>query len=104
MTTRFHFEDIKESDKQFLEKYFNDKKIGRLKKLLLHGNFELAKFDVNAKYRKRHDLFEVIVGLNFAGKGLRGEEKEHTLTEAFDLAFDRVISQLRKSESKLHDK
>ncbi len=104
MTTRFYFKDIKESDKQFLEKYFNDKKMGRLKKLLLHGNFELAKFDVNAKYHPRHDIFIVGVGLSFADKNLRSEENGHTLMEAFDLTFDRVINQLRKSESKLHDK
>src|SRR3989338_1533604 len=104
MTARFHFNNIKESDKQALERYFNDKKIGRLKKLLLHGNFELAKFNISAKYHKRHDIFIVGLGLDFAKKDLRSQEEGHALLEAFDLALDCIISQLRKSESKLHDK
>lgn len=105
MVTRFYFENIRESDKQLLEKYFQEKKLNRLSKLLLHGNFELAKFAVNAKYHQRHSIFLVRLGLNFAGKDLRSEEKSHSsLPEAFDLALDRIISQLRKSESRLHDK
>lgn len=104
MTTRFYFENIREPDKQILKDYFQEKKIGRLEKLLLHGSFALAKFDVNAKYHQRHDAFIVRIGLNFAAKNLRSEEKGQTLLEAFDMAFDRIINQLRKVESKLHDK
>lgn len=102
MTTRFYFENIRESDKGLLEKYFQEKKEKRLSKLLLHGNFELAKFVVNAKYHQRHDTFLVRLGLDFAGKDLRSEEAGHTLVESFDLAFDRIINQLRKFESKKH--
>lgn len=105
MTTRFYFENIKESDKRLLEDYFTEKKFGRLEKLLLHGNSALAKFAVNAKYRQRHNTFMVRIGLSFAKKNFRSEEISHSnLLESFDLAFDRVINQLRKSESKLHDK
>lgn len=104
MTARFYFEKIKELDKRFLEKYFQEKKISRLEKLLLHGNFGLAKFVVNAKYHQRHNVFIVRIGLNLAKNDLRSEEQCHTLLEAFDLAFDRIINQLRKTESKLHDK
>lgn len=105
MTTRFYFENIKESDKRLLEDYFAEKKIGRLERLLQHGNLELAKFAVNAKYHQRRNAFIVRVGLGFAKKSLRSQEISHAnLLEAFDLALDRVINQLRKSESKLHDK
>ncbi|MBI2626165.1 MAG: HPF/RaiA family ribosome-associated protein [Candidatus Nealsonbacteria bacterium] len=104
MTTRFYFKNIKESDKQLLEAYFQEKKIARLEKLLLRGNLELAKFAVDAKYHERHSIFIIRLGLNFAGKDLRSEEKSHSsLLEAFDLAFDRIINQLRKVESKKHD-
>lgn len=103
MTRRFYFENIKESDKQLLEKYFQEKKLVRLAKLLQHGNWELAKFISNAKYHQRHNVFIVRLGLNFAGKNLRSEEKsQSSLLEAFDLALDRIINQLRKIESKKH--
>lgn len=105
MTTRFYFQNLKESDKRLLEDYFAEKKAGRLEKLLQHGNFELAKLVVNAKYRQRHNAFTIKIGLNFAKTNLRSEEVGHnSLLEVFDLAFDRTIGQLRKSESRLHDK
>lgn len=104
MTTQFHFQEIKESDEQLLEKYCREKKLGRLEKLLQHGNFELAKFVVSAKYHSRHSVFLVRLGLNFSGKDLRAEDKGGALLEAFDLAFDRIINQLRRTESKRHDK
>lgn len=102
MTTRFYFENIKKPDKEFLEKDFQEKKLGRLSKLLLHGSFDLAKFVVNAKYHRRHDTFIIRIGLNFGRNDLMSEERGHTLLEAFDLAFDCIISQLRKIESKKH--
>ena len=104
MTARFYFEKIEESDKRVLEDYFRDKKLVRLEKLLQRGNLELAKFVVSAKYHQRHDTFIVRLGLNFVQKNLNSQESGHTLLEAFDLAFDRIINQLRKSESRLHDK
>lgn len=109
MTTRFYFENISEPEKTALENYFHEKKLGRLEKLLQrrqggHSNFELAKFAANAKYHKRHDFYIVRLGLNFAKNDLAAEEKGHLLTEAFDLALDRIVNQLRKSEDKLRDK
>jgi len=103
MTARFYFQNIKEPDKRLLEKYFHEKKFARLQKLLRHGSFELAKFAVSAKYHQRHDVFVVRLGLNFAKNDLAAEEKSGSLPEAFDLSFDRIISQLRKVESKAHE-
>lgn len=110
MTVRFYFENINVSEKIALENYFQEKKIGRLEKLLQrsqsgHSNFELAKFAVNAKYHRRHDAFTVRLGLSFARNNLRSEEVGHgNLLETFDLALDRIVNQLRKSGGKLHDK
>lgn len=96
MNARFYFKSIKDADKQLLEKYFQEKKLGRLEKLLTHGNKGLAKFIVNARYHQRHDVFIVSLGLNFASRDLNVINEGSTLLEAFDLALDRIISQLRK--------
>ena len=104
MTSRFYFEKIEESQKHLLEDYFQKKKLVRLEKLLRHGDLGLAKFAANAKYHQRHNVFIIRLGLNFAGKDLRSEEKGRNLLETFDLAFSRLINQLRKTEGKLHDK
>jgi ribosomal subunit interface protein len=98
MNIRFYFQKISETDKEKLKKYFNDKKLGRLVKLLQRGNLELAKFVLNAKYHSRHNIFLVRLGLKIINKDLRAEEKGRNLIEAFDLAFDSLIRQLRKLE------
>lgn len=103
MTSRFYFENINASGKSALENYFQEKKMIRLEKLLQHGNFELAKFTANAKYHSRHALFVVRLGLNFAKHNLAAQDQGHALLEAFDLAFDRIVSQLRKVESRKHE-
>lgn len=104
MITRFYFQKVKDSDKSLLEKYFQEKKIGRLKKLLLHGDFELAKLVINAKYHERHNTFVVGLELDFAKEKLNSEDAGHILLEAFDLALDRLINQLRQLDSKKHNR
>src|SRR3989338_95576 len=97
MRIRFCLQNINKADKEALENYFYDKKMARLKKLLQHGNFELAKFVLNAKYQLHRKIFLVRLGLKVARKDFTSEEKAYyNLTEAFDLAFDDLIIQLRK--------
>ncbi|MFH1841315.1 MAG: HPF/RaiA family ribosome-associated protein [Candidatus Nealsonbacteria bacterium] len=104
MNTRFYFEKIKQDDKKNLERYFQEKKISRLSKLLQHGNLEVANFILNAKYHQHHNIFLVRLRLTFTDKNLRSEDKSQNLLEAFDLAFDHLINQLRKIEDIRHNK
>ena len=104
MNIRFYFEEIKKADKEQLENYLKDKKLSRLTHLLQHGNLELAKFVVNAKYHRHHNVFLVRLGLKVVKHDLNAEEKSQNLLEAFDLALDDIIIQLRKLESLKHDK
>jgi len=99
MNVRFYFQEIDKASKEQLEKHFADKKLNRLTHLLQHGNLELAKFVLNAKYHKHHDIFIVRLGLKVAKKDFEAEEKNYNLIEAFDLAFNRLIDQLRKLET-----
>ena len=104
MKIRFHFQEIREADKKQLEKYLTEKKMSRLTRLLQHGNLALAKFILNAKYHERQNIYLVNLGLKISKNDFIAEKEGHTLLEAFDLAFDRLINQLRKLESKIHDK
>ena len=103
MTVRFYFENIIKIDKENLQKYFREKKLSRLEKLLQRGSFELAKFVLNAKYHRHHHINIVRLGLNIGKKDFESEEKSNNLIEAVDLAFDRLINQLRKLEGKRQD-
>ncbi len=102
MNIRFYFQEISKSGQEELEKYLGGKKLGRLTRLLQHGNLALAKFVLNAKYHKHHNIFAVRLGLKVARKNFEAEELSQSLIEAFDLAFDRLINQLRKLESLKH--
>jgi len=98
MNIRFYFQRINKTDKEKLEKYFSNKKLDRLVKLLQQGNLELAKFVLNAKYHVHHNIFVVRLGLEIAKNNLEVEEVSQNLIEAFDLAFDSLVGQLRKLE------
>ena len=104
MNIRFYFQEINKASKEQLEKHFSDKKLNRLTRLLQHGNLELAKFVLNAKYHRHHNIFIVRLGLKITKNDLEAEEKNYNLVKAFDLAFDRLIDQLRKLETIKHDK
>ena len=104
MNTRFYFQKISKIDREKLKKYFTEKKLNRLSRLLQHGNLELANLVVRTQYFQRHNAFEIKLNLSFAKKELIGEEKSHDLIRAFDLALDRLVNQLRKIESLRHDK
>ena len=104
MNIRFYFQKIKEEEKEDLEKYFDDKKIARILRLLQEKDLELANLVLNAKYHQHHNIFLVRLGLNIGRKNLFSEEKGHMLIEAFDLALDELVIQLRKLEEKRTNK
>lgn len=104
MNIRFYFQEVNKTGQEELEKHLAGKKLDRLIRLLQHGNMALAKFVVNAKYHKHHDIFAVRLGLEIAKNNFESEEVSHNLIEAFDLAFNRLSYQLRKAEKLRHDK
>jgi len=102
MKIRFYFQEINKASQERLEKYLGGKKLDRLTHLLQHGNLALAKFVLNAKYHKHHNIFAVRLGLGIAKNNFEAEELSQDLIKAFDLAFDRLINQLRKLENLRH--
>ena len=102
MNIRFYFQEINKASQEGLEKYLGGKKLDRLTRLLQHGNLPLAKFVLNAKHHKHHNVFAVRLGLEVARDNFEAEELSQNLIKAFDLAFDRLIDQLRKLESLKH--
>jgi ribosome-associated translation inhibitor RaiA len=104
LSLRLYFQKISEKDKKELKKYFDDKKLSRLTKLIQGKDLELAKLSFNAKYHQHNNIFLVRLRLRTVKKDIRSEEKGQALIEAFDLAFDKLISQLRKLKDIKHDK
>ncbi len=104
MNIRFYFQEINKVGQEELEKYLAGKKLDRLTRLLQHGNLALAKFVVNAKYHSHHNIFTVRLGLEIVKNNFEAEEVSHNLIEAFELAFNKLVYQLRKAEKSRHDK
>jgi ribosome-associated translation inhibitor RaiA len=104
MNIRFRYQDVNQEDKEKLEKYFDDRKLLRLTKLIQPKDLELANLDLNAKYHQHNSIFLVKLVLEISGRNLRAEDSGKFLTEAFDLAFDTLVDQLRKLEDKRTDK
>ena len=104
MNIRFYFQEINKAGQEELKKYLAGKKFNRLTHLLQHGNLALAKFVVNAKYHSHHNIFVVRLGLEIAKNNFESEEVSHNLIEAFELAFNKLVGQLRRVEKSRHDK
>jgi ribosome-associated translation inhibitor RaiA len=94
MRIRFYFQEINKAGQEELEKYLSGKKLDRLTRLLQRGNLALAKFVLNAKYHRHHNIFTVRLGLAIAKNNLEAEEVSHDLIEAFNSAFNKLIYQL----------
>ncbi len=104
MNIHFYFGKVAENCKKILGEYVTDRKINRLNRLLQHGNFELADLKISSEYFTRHNAFLIKLDLKIARKHLIAEEKSHDITKGFDSALDRLISQMRKTESIRHKK
>ena len=104
MNIRFYFQEINKAGQEELEKHLGEKKLDRLTRLFQYGNLELAKFVLNAKYHRYHNIFVVRLGLEIAKNNLEAEEVSQNLIEAFDLVFNKLAYQLRKAEKLRRDK
>jgi putative sigma-54 modulation protein len=95
MNIQFSYKSVNQKDKTFLENYI-DKKIDRIKKLLKKLDFENAILETRVEKFVKKEAYKVEIHLNFPGETLMASEDDHTVIEAFDLALDKLIKQLRK--------
>lgn len=104
MLTSFYLKKADEASQELLRKHLTDKKQIRLTRLLRHGSLGVADFRVrvdNSAHRKK--FFSVNLTLNIGKKKLVAEKRGMNLLEVFDLAFNKIIFQLRKLEGIRHD-
>ncbi|MFC1789411.1 HPF/RaiA family ribosome-associated protein [Patescibacteria group bacterium] len=102
MKISFYFQKFDESCKKELRDYLTEKKLNRLERLLHHGNLELAKFRVHAEYFPHHNAVLVKLTLSIKKHEFIAEKRTFNIIEAFDIAFDNLIIQVRKLEDKLY--
>jgi ribosome-associated translation inhibitor RaiA len=104
MQIHFSYQGVCQEDKVKLESYADNKKFQSLTNLIQGENHNLEDLDVRVEYRPHHNNFSVKIDLKIPKHILDSEETSYNLTESFDLALGKILEQLRKIESKFHDK
>jgi len=95
MNIQFSYKNVSARDKSFLNDYI-DKKVDRIKTLVKGEDYQNAFFEVRVEKFAKKEAFKVELYFSFPGKDFKSSEDDHTVIEAFDLALDKLIIQLRK--------
>lgn len=101
MNVQFFFKSISEKDKKFMEEYFYEKKEERLKRIMSEADYQNSVLDVKAEKFAKKEAYKVEFILEFPENKFVSSEDDHTIIEAFDLALDKLIIQLRKHHEKI---
>jgi len=99
MHIQFSYKNVDPRDKKFLEDYL-DKKMVRLETLMSAGDFESANLEIRVEKFVKKEAFKIEIHLQAPKEKLLASEDDHTVMEAFDLAFDKLVIQLRKLKDK----
>jgi ribosome-associated translation inhibitor RaiA len=100
MNVQFSFKAVSEKDKKFVEKYFYEKKEERLKTIMTEADYENAMLEIRSEKFAKKEAYKVEFILTFPEQKFVSSEDDHTIIEAFDLALDKLIIQLRKHHEK----
>ncbi|HOY55963.1 MAG TPA: HPF/RaiA family ribosome-associated protein [bacterium] len=99
MHIQFSYKQVNAQDKVFLENYI-DKKIERIKNLLDTEKFSNAILDIRVEKFVKKNACQVELHFSFPGGNFMASEDDHTIIEAFDLALDKLVMQLRRQHEK----
>lgn len=102
MNTQFSYKQVSEKDKKFLEDYV-EKKRERIKTLVAEEDFEIARLEIRSEKFARKEAFKVELFLYLPNQNFMSSEDDHTVIEAFDLALDKLVIQLRREHEKVKD-
>jgi ribosomal subunit interface protein len=99
MHIQFSYKNVDPRDKKFLEDYL-DKKISRLETLMSVEDFANANLEIRVERFVKKEAYKIEIHLNAPKEKLLASEDDHTIMEAFDLALDKLVIQLRKLKDK----
>ncbi len=95
MNIQFSYKQVEEKDKKFLGNYLEKKK-QRLATLLSDNEWANTRLEIRAEKFVKKDAFKVEIFLISPEHNFMSGEDDHTIIEAFDLALDKLIMQIRK--------
>jgi len=100
MHIQFSYKFVASKDKKFLEDYIEKKK-DRVKTLVSESDYEVARLEIRSEKFAKKEAYKVELFLWTPNLQFRSSEDDHTINEAFDLALDKLIIQIRKYHEKL---
>lgn len=100
MQIQFSYKQVNNSDKNFLEKYI-EKKRDRLRTLIPNDLLSEARLEIRTEKFAKKEAYQVEIYLSLPGQNFRSSEDNHTVIEAFDLALDKLIIQMRRERDKI---
>lgn len=103
MNIQFSYKNVSDKDKKFLENYI-EKKIDRIKTLVSEEQFENSKMEIRVEKFAKKEAYNLWIFLSWSGNDFMASEDDHTVIEAFDIALDKLIYQLRKYHEELKNK
>lgn len=99
MNIQFSYKAVPERDKSFLQNYV-EKKRSRFETLIRDEDYDTARLEIRSEKFATKEAYQVDLNLFLPDKNFRASEDDHTIIEAFDLALDRLIIQIRKQNQK----
>lgn len=97
METTFFFKKMTQAGSDKVQQYVG-KKLPRLSRLTAKYPQDGVVLHVTAQKFERNAAFEVEFVLRILSKKFAAKEDSHTLTKAVDMAFDKLISQIKKAK------
>ena len=94
MNIQFSYKNVSDKDKKFLENYI-DKKTDRVETLISGEHLENSKMEIRVEKFAKKEAYNLEIFLSWPSKDFMASEDDHTVIEAFDLALDKLINQLR---------
>lgn len=100
MNIQFSYKQVDEKGRVFLEDYL-DKKISRLTTLLSEEILSSSRLEIRLEKFVKKEAYKVEIFLITPHKKFGAKEDDHTVIEAFDLALDKLIIQIRKDHERI---
>ncbi|MFH1457326.1 MAG: HPF/RaiA family ribosome-associated protein [Patescibacteria group bacterium] len=100
MNIQFSYKSVSEKDKTFLESYI-DKKTDRIETLVSNDQLENSKMEIRVEKFAKKEAYNLEIFFSWPGQDFMASEDDHTVIEAFDLAFDKLINQIRRHRDEL---
>ena len=100
MRVQFYYKELNDNEKQGLTKYVNSK-IDHINKFLSFLDEATVRLEVKAEKFAKKAAYQVEFILLIPKQSFTAKEDDHTLNEAVDFAFGKLLKQLSRAVSKL---